>query len=184
MTLRQVIISAHIPPGYFERWPLNPLFFTEKNDRYIQLILNFGHVIAFQVYGHTHTDAFRIFAENSSIHRRLPISSDFPLTAWYYFFFFFWYPSLVAEIRSVAFLAPSVTPWLPGGGVNPGLRLYKYSSTGVKDYWQYFLNLSAPMQPMGNDSTPEWDLLYQATTTYQMPDLHADSLVFFEKMFI
>ena len=40
------------------------------------------------------------------------------------------------------------------------------------------------MQPMGNDSTPEWDLLYQATTTYQMPDLHADSLVFFEKMFI
>lgn len=81
MTLRQVIISAHIPPGYFERWPLNPLFFTEKNDRYIQLILNFGHVIAFQVYGHTHTDAFRIFAENSSIHRRLPISSDFPLTA-------------------------------------------------------------------------------------------------------
>ena len=74
------MISAHIPPGYFERWPVQPLFYTEKNDRYIELIHDFGHVIAFQVYGHTHTDAFRIFADNSSIHRSP--SNYLPLLSW------------------------------------------------------------------------------------------------------
>jgi len=147
----KVMISAHIPPGYFERWPVQPLFYTEKNDRYIELIHDFGHVIAFQVYGHTHTDAFRIFADNST------------------------------EIQSVAFLAPSVTPWLPDGGVNPGLRLYQYSASGIEDYWQYYLNLSTTTQPMENSSTPEWQLLYQFTTTYQVPDVSADSLMSIHK---
>ena len=82
-----------------------------------------------------------------------------------------------AEIQSVAFLAPSVTPWLPDGGVNPGLRLYQYSASGIEDYWQYYLNLSTTTQPMENSSTPEWQLLYQFTTTYQVPDVSADSLV-------
>jgi len=153
MGLQQVMISAHIPPGYFERWTINPLFYTDVNDRYVQLIHDFAHVIAFQVYGHTHTDSFRIFADNST------------------------------EIQSAAFLAPSVTPWLPGGGVNPGLRLYQYSSYRIEDYWQYYLNLSTTMQEMENASTPEWHLLYRATTTYQVPDMGADSLVYIYTFF-
>jgi len=43
--------------------------------------------------------------------------------------------SVLADARSVAFVSPSVTPWLHEGGVNPSLRLYHYASEGIKDYW-------------------------------------------------
>ena len=81
---------------------------------------------------------------------------------------------LLAEAQSVAFMAPSVTPWLPVGGVNPGLRLYEYSSSGIEDYWQYYLNLSTSNE---NTDTPEWQLLYQATETYQITDLSGDNML-------
>lgn len=180
MGLQQVMISAHIPPGYFERWTINPLFYTDVNDRYVQLIHDFAHVIAFQVYGHTHTDSFRIFADNSSIRPHLPISPNYLQIVMNYLLLV---SPLTAEIQSAAFLAPSVTPWLPGGGVNPGLRLYQYSSYRIEDYWQYYLNLSTTMQEMENASTPEWHLLYRATTTYQVPDMGADSLVYIYTFF-
>ena len=62
----QVIVAAHIPPGYFERWIGPPFFNSGQNDRYVQLIHRYGDVILTHVYGHTHTDSFRIFADNSS----------------------------------------------------------------------------------------------------------------------
>ena len=54
--------------------------------------------------------------------------------SFYYKFVFF-----IADARSVAFVSPSVTPWLHEGGVNPSLRLYHYASEGIKDYWYWSL---------------------------------------------
>ena len=62
--ISQVLVAAHIPPGYFERWIGPPFFNPGQNDRYIQLIQIYGDVILTQVYGHTHTDSFRIFAND------------------------------------------------------------------------------------------------------------------------
>ena len=52
-----------------------------------------------------------------------------------------------AGTDSVAFLAPSVTPWFPGrmyGGtaINPSIRLYSYDTQSVLDYTQFHLNLT------------------------------------------
>ncbi len=79
-------MAAHIPPGFFERWIGPPFFNPGQNDRYIQvslqsfifirnclkwpfffqLIHQYGDVILTHVYGHTHTDSFRIFADDQS----------------------------------------------------------------------------------------------------------------------
>lgn len=139
----RVIVAAHIPPGYFERWIGPPFFNSGQNDRYVQLIHRYGDVILTHVYGHTHTDSFRIFADNST------------------------------DARSVAFVSPSVTPWLHEGGVNPSLRLYHYASEGIKDYWQYYFNLT------GSDrrTHPKWQLLYQATKAYGVTDLSPTNML-------
>ncbi|XP_046441645.1 acid sphingomyelinase-like phosphodiesterase 3b [Daphnia pulex] len=135
----KVLIAAHIPPGYFERWIGPPFFNPGQNDRYVQLIQIYGDVILTQVYGHTHTDSFRIIANNQS------------------------------QVKSVAFVSPSVTPWLHTGGVNPSLRLYSYDSDGIKDYWQYYFNLTG--MAVKTQATPQWQLLYQATVAYGVKDL-------------
>ncbi len=64
--LAKVLLAAHIPPGYFERWIGPPFFNPEQNDRFVQIIHSYSDVILTQVYGHTHTDSFRIFGESAS----------------------------------------------------------------------------------------------------------------------
>ena len=77
-----------------------------------------------------------------------------------------------AHVKSVAFVSPSVTPWLHEGGVNPSLRLYEYKEDGVHDYWQYYLNLSR-IHLYGDTAanSTQWQLLYQATAAYGVSDL-------------
>ena len=62
----QILLAAHIPPGFFERWIGPPFFNADQNDRYVQLIQRYGSVIMTHVYGHTHTDSFRIFGDSDS----------------------------------------------------------------------------------------------------------------------
>lgn len=86
----------------------------------------------------------------------------------------------------MAFVSPSVTPWLHEGGVNPGLRLYQYTSTDVVDYWQFYLNLTQLMDPAeielprsrrSVDDVAQWQLLYQATNAYGVQDLSAANVL-------
>ncbi|KAG0714622.1 Acid sphingomyelinase-like phosphodiesterase 3b [Chionoecetes opilio] len=58
----KVIITAHAPPGYFERMVLVPFFNASYNDAYVDLLNDFGEVILVQIYGHEHTDSFKLFS--------------------------------------------------------------------------------------------------------------------------
>lgn len=68
------------------------------------------------------------------------------------------------------FMAPAVTPWnstLPGlGANNPAIRLYHYSrSTGlIKDYTQYYLNLS----DANARKKAKWEVEYRALRAYNL----------------
>ena len=70
------------------------------------------------------------------------------------------------------FLAPSVTPWVPGAGTNPGVRLYSYTPDVLSDYSQYVLNLTASNAA----GSAVWTRLYSAAQTYGLSDLGAESM--------
>ena len=60
------IIAAHVPPGYFERDPYGPYFVNifgddHYNDYFADIVTRYSHKIMAQLYGHAHTDSFRIF---------------------------------------------------------------------------------------------------------------------------
>ena len=61
---KQVIISAHSPPGFFERYPVLPFFNSTYNDAYVALMAQHCDTIHSHVYGHLHTDSFRLFGGN------------------------------------------------------------------------------------------------------------------------
>lgn len=153
----KVIIAAHAPPGFFERLAAVPFFNHTYNNAYVDLLNDFGENILVQIYGHEHTDSFKLFLGPQG------------------------------EVESVALLAPSVTPWqaspvFGGTAVNPSLRLYYYTPTAIVDYSQYHLNLSkvitTPDDPLiltgestPEEVTPKWELFYKARETYGLSSL-------------
>lgn len=58
---QQVIIAAHAPPGFFERLAAVPFFNHTYNNAYVDLLNDFGENILVQIYGHEHTDSFKLF---------------------------------------------------------------------------------------------------------------------------
>lgn len=154
----KVIIAAHAPPGYFERFAVIPFFNATYNSDYINLLNKHGKVIMAQIYGHEHTDSFRIFASDSG------------------------------ELQSVAFLAPSVTPWYPkpvpgGTAINPSLRLYTHDTSDILDYTQYHLNLGdlndIPKEENGStvaSKMPEWSVFYHARASYGLEKLDVTNM--------
>lgn len=156
---RKVIIAAHAPPGYFERFAAVPFFSVYYNDVYLDLLNEFEEVIMAQIYGHEHTDSFKLFT------------------------------TATGEVKSVGFLAPSVTPWYPapvpgGTPVNPSLRLYSYNSSTLLDYTQFHLNLaktyklSSSLSKIGKglSKEPEWEEFYQARKMFKLESLDANSM--------
>lgn len=125
-----VFIVAHVPPGSFERDPGNLNFNSPKqyakdiNKKYIQIVtdpVNSAKITA-HLYGHLHTDTFRIFLDRAN--KSTPVG--------------------------VAFMAGSVTPtlWIKKkpAGVNPTIRLMEISESVdppiITEYTEYFLNLT------------------------------------------
>ncbi|WAR24741.1 LOW QUALITY PROTEIN: ASM3B-like protein [Mya arenaria] len=92
-----VYIIAHVPPGVFELGSGLTWFYPKYNKQYLEKLEEFADIISLQLYGHEHTDSFRVQfdAEGKPI--------------------------------SMMLLAPAVTPWkstLPGVGANnPSIRL-------------------------------------------------------------
>jgi len=123
----KVFIVAHVPPGSFERQPGLPNFNspedhkTEINKQFVQIVTDpkYANKISAHLYGHLHTDTFRVFLDRAT--RREPVG--------------------------VAFMAGSVTPvvWANGKvvGVNPTIRLMEYSDLDatMKDYQEYSLDI-------------------------------------------
>ncbi|XP_069125849.1 acid sphingomyelinase-like phosphodiesterase 3b [Argopecten irradians] len=140
---KKVILFSHIAPGYFEKYEGMMWFYDDYNYEYVKILQTFNDVIATQIYGHEHTDSFRLVKDN------------------------------FGEPVDVLFLSPAVTPWnssLAGVGANnPGVRLYEYNQDNgeILNYWQYFLNLSSVIA--GNP--PIWQLEYEAKADYNLTRL-------------
>ncbi|XP_059090918.1 acid sphingomyelinase-like phosphodiesterase 3b isoform X2 [Tigriopus californicus] len=144
----KVILFAHIPPGKFERFyqymeeedQYGFHWFTPTfNQKYLELLDKYSHVISAQFYGHHHTDALKMISANNG------------------------------TPTSFGLLAPAVTPWISTlapetGGNNPGLRLFKYDmDTGeILDYDQFWLNLAKA----NADNVPEWKMEYSFLEYY------------------
>ena len=75
-------------------------------------------------------------------------------------------------------MCPAVTPWnttLGGVGANnPGIRLFKYSKTDriLRDWEQFYLDLSK----VDEEDVPIWEKQYNASESYNLNDLSADSM--------
>ena len=54
-----VYIVGHVPPGG-QSWTSPHDTVKELHERFLQLLIRFSHVVAGQLYGHTHTDSFRL----------------------------------------------------------------------------------------------------------------------------
>ena len=56
----QVYIVAHVPPGVFELVEGMSWFYADYNKKYLNILQRYTDVIEAQLYGHEHTDSFRI----------------------------------------------------------------------------------------------------------------------------
>ena len=121
----KVFIVAHVPPGSFERIPGERLNFVSPedtaesiNNRYVDIVTRHSEKITAHLYGHLHTDTFRLILDDDNA----PVG--------------------------VAFMAGSVTPilWVKNSivGVNPTIRLMQYDDeTGVlTNYDEFYLDIS------------------------------------------
>ncbi len=111
-----MLLIAHIPPGKFERFYQFykeenqfgfPWFRDDFNNRYLDILEEFSDVIHLQLYGHHHTDTFKIMRNASG------------------------------DAFGFGLLAPAVTPWRSTlapetGANNPSLRLFKFDPTSGK----------------------------------------------------
>ena len=114
-------------------------------------------VIVAQLYGHTHTDTFRVFTGMNH-----PSLNDLGPGSKYK--------------KAVAFIAPSVTPHVTGTtGTNPGIRkfVYKPNAEHLEDYDQLYLDLKKANKHMETD----WTKLYSFRDAYNVPDLSMRSLL-------
>lgn len=59
----QVILLSHVPPGLFEKYSGLMWFYNEFNTQYVRILQNFSDVITSQIYGHEHTDSYRILKD-------------------------------------------------------------------------------------------------------------------------
>uniref|UniRef100_A0A8C9BL25 Sphingomyelin phosphodiesterase acid like 3B n=1 Tax=Phocoena sinus TaxID=42100 RepID=A0A8C9BL25_PHOSS len=145
-----VYIIGHVPPGFFEKTRNKAWFREGPNQEYLKVVRKHHRVIAGQFFGHHHTDSFRMFYDDAGA----PIS--------------------------VMFLTPGVTPWkttLPGvvnGANNPAIRMFEYdrATLSLQDMVTYFLNLSQA----NAQGAPRWELEYQVTKAYGVPDAGARSM--------
>ncbi|XP_021016554.1 acid sphingomyelinase-like phosphodiesterase 3b [Mus caroli] len=145
-----VYVIGHVPPGFFEKTQNKAWFRESFNEEYLKVIQKHHRVIAGQLFGHHHTDSFRMFYDNTGA----PIN--------------------------VMFLTPGVTPWkttLPGvvdGANNPGIRIFEYdrATLDLKDMVTYFLNL----RQANVQGTPRWEQEYRLTEAYQVPDASISSM--------
>ena len=58
-----MIIGAHVAPGFFERYTDDTFMFDNYNEALLTLLSQYSDVILAQVYGHEHTDSFRVLGQ-------------------------------------------------------------------------------------------------------------------------
>mmetsp|Transcript_8277 Transcript_8277/g.12364 ORF Transcript_8277/g.12364 Transcript_8277/m.12364 type:complete len:664 (-) Transcript_8277:235-2226(-) len=154
-TKKQVCwIVGHIPPtiGSYRQ---TQLWKDEYVQKYYDIITKYKDIIATQLYGHIHSDEFRLISSppltSSSSSNTSSSSSSLP-------------PML---------LHGSITPLY---GSNPNFRIMTYDTISgtILDYDVYSIDISA-------NSTSSWTKLYSFTEYYGVDDVSYDSLELIHK---
>ena len=126
----KVYIVAHVAPGVFELVNGMSWFYSNYNRKYLDILLRYTDVIQAQMYGHEHTDSFRILFDNEGKWIMSAFGS-------------FCVPLTVFQLASVAQLdVPS--DWRPGG------RGFTPAEVGKVLLWRlimkYFLRPFSPFR--------------------------------------
>uniref|UniRef100_A0A0N4ZSU7 Metallophos domain-containing protein n=1 Tax=Parastrongyloides trichosuri TaxID=131310 RepID=A0A0N4ZSU7_PARTI len=135
-----VHVIAHIPPGSFERTPNFTWLYPQYNEQFLDIIIEFADVIKWMVFGHHHTDTFRMVLNSKN------------------------------EPIQMMFMSPSVTPWfsdLEGAGSNnPAFRIFDYNieNWDINDIETYSINLNK----LNNNPDVPWLLEYTFVHDYNI----------------
>uniref|UniRef100_T1IQF8 Sphingomyelin phosphodiesterase n=1 Tax=Strigamia maritima TaxID=126957 RepID=T1IQF8_STRMM len=146
----KVHIIGHIPPGTDDCMKVWSANFYKIINRQVKINgpfivyfkFLFESTVTAQFYGHTHVDEFEIFYDEKVVTR----------------------PS------SIAYIGPSVTPYV---GLNPAFRIYTVdgfhptSNYAVLDHDNYMMDLKKANQ----NGEPDWIKLYSAKEAYNMQAL-------------
>lgn len=144
----KIYVMGHIPPtvGSYRN---NQMWHKRYLDRYLHLIHDYNDVVVAQLFGHLHSDEFRVLSESSSLS-----DGSFPL------------PPLL--------IAPSVTPKFGNG--SPSFRVVTFDRSNFKilDYETRFLDI----RDNASIQTPlRWQVLDSFQKTYGVPDISLTSLL-------
>jgi sphingomyelin phosphodiesterase acid-like 3 len=68
MLLLQAILASHIGPGYFAKVANVRWYVADKNKIFHRLLHDYSDVIRAAVFGHEHTDSFRlVYDDNGNV---------------------------------------------------------------------------------------------------------------------
>jgi len=144
----QAIIVGHIAPcvGSFRH---TQLWQTQYIQTYYDIVQEYDEVITGQLFGHIHTDEFRVGLDTSTASSS---SNDI---------------SMIPQLSTPILLGPSITPL---HGNDPAMRLVKYggrssNSGSESDTLQYQL-LDYDSHSFTSGSTHQWSKLYTFSEAY------------------
>ncbi|VDN97462.1 unnamed protein product [Rodentolepis nana] len=153
---QKVIIVMHFPIGAPEN---SPVVFRHLHDAYnarlLKIFSEFADVISLGLFGHQHTDSYRVLEVQST-------------------------DKAMKNTIVPIFFIPSISPlYLENlGGFRPRIRIFNYSvntpdtslpsSLEIQDFHQFYADIS-------NTKTP-WDLEYVATKAYNLSNLSGSSI--------
>nr|CDS27780.1 acid sphingomyelinase phosphodiesterase 3b [Hymenolepis microstoma] len=154
---QKVLIVMHFPIGAPEN---SPIVFRHLHDVYnariLEIFSEFADVISLGLFGHQHTDSYRVLEVQSA--DKAKKNTMVPL-----------------------FFLPSISPlYLQNlGGFRPRIRIFNYSmnipdtslppTLEIQDFHQFYANIST------TSKTP-WDLEYVATKAYNLSNLSGSSI--------
>ena len=142
----QVLIIGHIPPtlGSYRH---NQFWKDQYVHAYYSLIEEYDDLVIGQLFGHLHSDEFRV-NDNSLVH----VNTDGET-------------NMIPDISSPLLLGPSVTPI---HGNHPSFRMVKYASVGSNDRYSKgrfkLLDYDSFNYPIGSDEN--WTKLYSFSDAY------------------
>jgi hypothetical protein len=157
---RKVWLLLHIPPGVNVSGTVSknqyvPMWKTQYNDRFVQLIKENAALITGSFAGHTHMDDFRVLFQLPAPERtptRTPAQAP-------------------AQALSFIRICPALSPQF---GNNPGYQQFRYDRKGFSliDYDTYWLNLGVT-----DPATAVWQKEYRFSVAYGQNEITANSFL-------
>ncbi|KYR02711.1 metallophosphoesterase domain-containing protein [Tieghemostelium lacteum] len=164
----KVLVIAHVAPGYCVKYSVFNFHF-QFNDIYLETFGNYSDIIIAHIYGHEHTDNYRLYYSQPSSVVIQPEWDEIDQ---------FLAMTKQQMPSGVMFMSPSLTPYMdpyvPALPNNPSLRMFQYNTTSYQllDYLQFWSNLTDNI--MTNQIN--WMLEYKAKDFYHVEALDPISM--------